>query len=278
MFNEPLSQKFVDSDRGKICYFFDNKFVDRPTVIFLHGLSANHTTWNNVVPFLEQEKLNALLVDLRGHGHSDKDKTKSNYKSEFSEFATDIDKIIKKENLSSFFVVGYSFGGFVAMNYASKYSDSLLGLVLISSNHVSPLKYWNVGFLIPLVSGSLNILAGLLSWQSRKKYHYYRHEVSLGYWQSTFVGYMTMPVSLIFWMLAEVVSMDFSGNLDKIICPTLIIKAQKDPFLSDKEVVDMISKIKKSKLVVLDENSHFLASKHQEKLFEHIKNFLTDLI
>ena len=85
-----------------------------------------------------------------------------------------------------------------------------------------------------------------------------------------------MPLAINFWMLAEVANLDFRRQIGQIACPTLIIKSQNDPFVSPKEAQDIIDKIKDSKLVILEENTHFLASRFQEKILKVVFNFLKE--
>ncbi len=274
MDNSNHEQKWLPTAEGKICYFLNSEFPDRPTAVFLHGLSSNHTTWYFWRQTLKEMKLNWLAPDLRGHGHSDKTIKKNLY--EFSVFTEDLKQIIKQEKISNIILVGYSFGGFIALDYAIKYTDLVKGLILISTNHVNPFKYWKINFLTPLAERALNLAAWLTHWQKRKKYYYFDQAASHGYWDSTLKGYTTMPLAVNFWMLAEIANLDFANELQQITCPTLIVKASHDPFLSDKEANDMTKKIKNSNLVKIDEPTHFLATRFQEKILKVITDFLRE--
>lgn len=267
-------QKWLQTANGKICYFSNRSFPDHPTVVFLHGLSSNHTTWKALVRGFDRYRLNYLLLDWRGHGYSDKTKQRNLYR--FPIFRDDLKKILAQENLSEAILAGYSYGGFIALDFAIEEAPFVAGLVLISTNHVNPFKYKKINFLTPLAKGGLNLLAWLCLWQKRKEYYYFDQDSSKGYWDSTFKGYTTMPLSINFWMLAEIANLDFSQKLGQIGCPTLMIKSQADPFLSDEEAADMARKIKSSKLVIMEEPSHFLASRYQGKVRETIINFFRE--
>lgn len=268
-----LQQKWLQTDNGKICYFLNQPPNNQPTLVLLHGLSSNHTTWSETISFF-QKKLNCLTPDLRGHGHSDKTKKRSLYK--ILVFGEDLKRIIEIEKLSKVILVGYSFGGFIALDYVIKYPESVEALILISTNHVNPLKYKKINFLTPLAYGALNVLAWLLLWQKRKNYYYFDQATASGYWQSTLKGYTTMPLSINLWMLSQAAYLNFDKEISQITCPTLIIKASKDPFLSDKEANEIAEKIHNSKLVTIDEPTHFLASRYQEKIIKVIEDFLKE--
>ena len=49
------------------------------TVMLLHGLSSNHTTWLNFMETLAARGIRSIAPDLRGHGFSDKSKHKAWY-------------------------------------------------------------------------------------------------------------------------------------------------------------------------------------------------------
>lgn len=268
-----LQQKWLQTDNGNICYFSNQPLNDQPTLVLLHGLSSNHTTWSETISFF-QKKFNCLAPDLRGHGHSDKTKKRSCYRIPI--FSEDLKKIIEIEKLSNVILVGYSFGGFIALDYTIRYPDSVTALVLISTNHVNPLRYKGINFLTPLGYGFLSLLAWLLLWQKRKNYYYFDQATASGYLHSTFKGYTTMPLSINFWMLSQAAYLNFDREIAQITCPTLIIKASKDSFLSDKEANEMSKKIQNSKLVTIDEPTHFLASRYQEKIIKVTEDFLRE--
>ena len=269
-----MEQKWLDSEKGKICYFLNRGSEKLPSVIFLHGLSANHTTWIAAAEKLSQLGFSCLMLDLRGHGYSDKTKKRSWYK--IPVFTEDLNKIVEKEKLSQAILVGYSFGGFIALDYTIKYPGKMAALVLASTNHTNPLKYKHLNFLTWPAYSVVNLLAYFLIRQRRKKYYYFNQATDLGYWRSVLKGYLTMPLSINFWMLSEIANIDFSQDIERINCPTLILKSQSDPLVSSREAADMAHKIKLSQLAVLDETSHFLASRHQEKIIGAITDFLKE--
>jgi len=267
-----FKQKRLETAHGQICYFVSQQFSGRPTLIFLHGLSANHTTWLATAQALEKLQLNILLLDLRGHGHSDKRKQRDLYR--WPVFTQDLHAIIRQENQAGVILIGYSFGGTIALDYSGRYPDSVKGLFIVSANYLNPLQYKRLSLLTWPAYGLLSFLAWLVLWQKRKHYYYYNHAIARRYWDSTFIGLTTMPLTINLWMLAEFANLDLSKSLANISCPTLIIKSLHDPLLSAAEAQDIMRQIKNARIITLEKNTHFLASRHQEKLTEIIVNFL----
>ncbi len=272
-----IEEKFVDTGRGKIFYWSNLSFRGRPTVVFLHGLSSNHTTWLKAMKFFSKKKFNVLALDLRGHGLSDKSKNKKNYILDV--FSGDLGAIMKKEEIKNAVFVGYSFGGQVAIDYISKNPERAQGLVLISVNHSNPLEY-HIGlkFLTPIVTGVINLAAFFVLWQKRKEYYYYEHGKSVGYWDSVFDGFKTMPLSVNFWMLAGVFEINFKDTVKKIKAPTVIIAGKKDPLVTRREINDMTKAMKGAEVVVSKSSGHFVGTNAQDEVIEILMNFLNNKI
>lgn len=271
-----LEKKYLDSSSGgQICYFLGPIFPGRPTIIFLHGLAANHTTWGNILSALIDLKINCLAWDQRGHGYSDKTIKRGLYK--IAVFTQDLKEILGKENIQNFILVGYSYGGFIAQDFAIKYPGKASSLILISTNHVNPFRYKFFNFITWPCYLALTLAAYLLYWQKRKKYYYFNQNTDIGYWRSSLRGFLTMPLSINFWMLAEIAHIDFSYNLNKITCPAILVRSLNDAFVSLKETEDMAKNIPLAKIKTINEPTHFLAARHQQKTLEVLLDTLKEL-
>jgi pimeloyl-ACP methyl ester carboxylesterase len=271
--NEPtLQQKWLATANGKICYFLAQKRPNRPTAVLLHGLSSNHTTWSEIIKTLSKNGYNSLAPDLRGHGFSDKAKKRELYR--LSVFSDDLNGILKQEQIDNFILVGYSFGGQVAMDYAIRHPRSAQGLVLISANYANPLEYKHLKFLTPLFTGALNLLARLLIWQKRKTYHYYQHGRAVGYWDSVRDGLRTMPLTVNFWLLANEFKINFKKEISQIKIPTAVVYGRKDAFITRAEINDMAGAIPQAEVVIANNPNHFVGTNAQEETVRIILNFL----
>jgi pimeloyl-ACP methyl ester carboxylesterase len=265
-------KKFVSTDKGTVCYFTAGPKKSTRTVMLLHGLSSNHTTWLNFMERLAKQGVRSIAPDLRGHGFSDKSKRKAWYG--FPVLADDIHRIAEQERLQKFDMVGYSFGGYVSLAYAAAYPGSLRSLALVSANFMNPLFYRPLSFLAPVCAAFLDFLAALCYPQHRTQYNYFEYGKSAGYLNSTFKGLLTMPLSVNFWMFAQTMRLDLSSSLARITCPTLIIRSASDPYLTEREVMDMSRGIKSAHAVTMTGTGHFLASRNQEDLARELLPFL----
>lgn len=270
--NNHLVEKSIQTENGKIFYHSDMNFPGRPVVVLLHGLSSNHTTWLNAIEVLHEYKYNSVAPDIRGHGLSDKSKKKELYV--MSVFSEDLRKILEKENIDNAIIVGYSFGGQIAIDFVARFPQLAKGLILISANHYNPLRYRGLGFLELMCHGLLNVLATALLWQKMSNYHYYQHGKAIGYWDSVWDGFRTMPLSVNFWMLARECSIDLRKEIKKINVPTTIVCGKNDAFITKHEVDDMTKAIQGSEVIVSRNPDHFVGSNSQGETSEIILGFL----
>jgi pimeloyl-ACP methyl ester carboxylesterase len=267
-----LEKKVVATEKGGIYYFVAGPASSARSVMLLHGLSSNHTTWLPLMKTLAGQGIRCIAPDLRGHGFSDKSKKKAWYA--LPVFAEDVRRIAREERLQKMDMVGYSFGGYVALAYAAAYPASLRTLALVSANFMNPLRYTSFSFLAPALATLVDGVAWLSLPQGHEPYLYFEHGKSTGYLNSTIKGLLTMPFSVNFWMLAQALRLDLRAALPRVACPTLIIRNANDPYLSEREVADMSRGIKNARAVKVVGKGHFLASQNQDALARELLPFL----
>jgi pimeloyl-ACP methyl ester carboxylesterase len=85
----------------------------------LHGLASNARFWELVAPFLAREGHPVWAPDQRGHGQSDK--PDDGY--EFSTQASDLLRLLQAIEVDRPILVGHSWGGMVALEYAARHAD-----------------------------------------------------------------------------------------------------------------------------------------------------------
>jgi len=99
-----------------------------PTLLLIHGMFGDYLDWEPVLEPLAK-KHRVVALDLPGFGESSKPAV--DYTAEF--FTRNMDALLDKLKVKKATLVGNSFGGIVALNYAMARPERVEGLVLVDS-------------------------------------------------------------------------------------------------------------------------------------------------
>jgi pimeloyl-ACP methyl ester carboxylesterase len=119
----PIDRRFEKN--GLSLHYRDWGGPGRP-VVLLHGLASTCHIWDLVAPLLAGE-FAVLALDQRGHGQSDR----PDHGYDFETVIGDLHSLISELGLERPIIVGHSWGGDVAMEYAVAYPEVAGGLALI---------------------------------------------------------------------------------------------------------------------------------------------------
>ncbi len=104
-----------------------------PTLILVHGVMIDNLSsfYLSIAPALAQSA-QVILYDLRGHGRSEQPPT--GYTTD--DMADDLAGILDGLALPDprVIVVGHSFGGYIALRFATRHPDRIAGLVLLEAH------------------------------------------------------------------------------------------------------------------------------------------------
>ena len=122
MKREDFEDKYIDTEYGMVHYKMHDGASD--SLILIHGLAADGRSWSRLAERLP-DSYRICIPDLLGHGDSEAPRIS---------YSVDIQKeilrrIIKKEDMNGAFIMGHSYGGWVAAAYASSYPD-VSGIIL----------------------------------------------------------------------------------------------------------------------------------------------------
>jgi 2-succinyl-6-hydroxy-2,4-cyclohexadiene-1-carboxylate synthase len=97
---------------------------DAEAIIFLHFSGANLMMWQRAIPYF-QDQYRLILIDLRGHGRSDKPATGYH----MDDMARDVIGVMQQLKLDRAHIVGSSLGAEVGLSLAANYPEKVLSLV-----------------------------------------------------------------------------------------------------------------------------------------------------
>jgi len=101
-------------------------------ILALHGL-ASSAHWYDIVAPLLRERFRIVAPDQRGHGQT----TNASSGYDWNTLSADLAGLLDKLELDSVSVMGHSWGGNVAINFAANYPDRVENLVMIDGGYLN---------------------------------------------------------------------------------------------------------------------------------------------
>lgn len=108
---------------------------DGPVLLLIHGFSQSYMSFHAQLhdPGLNTQ-FRLIALDLRGHGGSGKPWVREAYEGH-RPWATDIRQVVEFLKLDKPVIVGWSFGGYVAMDYVREYGASAVAGLVLTGSH-----------------------------------------------------------------------------------------------------------------------------------------------
>jgi long-chain acyl-CoA synthetase len=217
------------------------------TIVLVHGYGGRALHWNyQLTTFSDDYRV--VAVDLRGHGSSDKPNTQYL----MDEFVADLEAALPKIGVNDPFVlVGHSFGGAIAAEYAAKHPDLVSRLVLIATAGEYKLSpFLKLVFRLPIVL--LNLLEPIL----RRATLYAPPRVLKEFYLNTLSPWVG-------WELFEQLQM-----------PALIIRGDRDRVFPDSAFEEVARRIPDSEEVNVGVSSHMVMWERRDAVERAIARFI----
>jgi pimeloyl-ACP methyl ester carboxylesterase len=115
----------------------------RDVPVFLHGWAGSLSDWAFTEPYFDA----GLVYDAAGFGQSQiaSDAAK-NADYSLARYVEDLRALLDAENISTARLVGHSWGGVVAMEFAARYPERVSSLVAIGSAYFDPQNWLHILF------------------------------------------------------------------------------------------------------------------------------------
>lgn len=134
-----MSYLKIAASQSNLHYQFLENREDRKRsacVVFLHGLVMdNLSSWFFTLANPVAQHYDALVYDMRGHGFSDRPRTGYSIEDHREDLKALLDHVAEDRPV---ILVGNSFGGLLALNFALAYPERLQGLVLVDAQLNDP--------------------------------------------------------------------------------------------------------------------------------------------
>ena len=240
-------------------------------VLLLHGVTDSWHSYEPVLPHLP-DSIHAFALTQRGHGDAARPET--GYR--FRDFASDLAGFMDALQIQSAVVVGHSMGSSVAQRFAIDFPERTSGLVLVGSfatlrGNPGVQELWDSAIATltdPVDPGFVrefqqSTLAQPVPQAFFEVVMAESLKVPARVWRAAFEGFLED---------------DFSGELNKIDAPTLIVWGKEDAFcpLSDQE--RLAREIRGSRLLVYEGAGHALHWEQPARFGSDLMAFIENLI
>ena len=237
--------------------------------IILHGLFGSSDNWQTVAKKIG-EHYEVYLVDQRNHG-------KSFHSEEFSYelMIEDLRKLIVKEGLSDFVLLGHSMGGKAVMGYALKYPDDISKLIVAD---IGPIKY-RVHH--DLILKALNE-AYSTNLSSRKQ-----AEEIIGkyiespairqfllknlYWKEKGVLAWKINIPVLSEKILEI--SEWGDHIQDIDVPTLFIRGGRSEYIREVDIPDIEERFHDVKIDTIPESGHWVHAERPDEFYNLVMQF-----
>ena len=139
-----MEHKIYSLQQGDIHYWISKTDPQKPWLVFLPGLSADHTLFDKQIKYFSG-RYNCLTWDAPAHGLS------RPFPLNFSmeDMADFLHTIFKTENIHAPILIGQSLGGYIAQVFIDRYPEFVSAFISIDSCPLSRRYYanWELAFL-----------------------------------------------------------------------------------------------------------------------------------
>ena len=247
-----------------------------PVMVMHGGLGLDHTYLRPYFDALE-DRAQVIYYDHLGNGQSEHPADFADLT--FDRFVSDAEALRAHLGLGKMILIGHSYGGFIAQEYAAAHSDQLLGLVL--ANTVPVFDY------APTLSGSDEQMAALgavfsrpmtsdedfrTNWNIISQMYYKDYDAEVGAALDARTHYSYAAWNAANGLLATFNTLE---KLASVTVPTLVIGGRHDgitPVEPGAARIDTL--LPNSELVVFENSGHFPLIEEQTAFFETLGTWI----
>ena len=274
------------------------RFGNSPTkkILLLNGgPGCTHEYFECFESFLPKEEIEFIYYDQLACGNSDNPKDTSLF--DLDRYVDEVEQVRVALNLdkNNFYLLGHSWGGILAMQYALKYQDKMKGLIISDMMASCPLygKYADdvlAKQMDPVVLDSIHMLEkkgdtkNPRYMQLLEKHFYsyhicriypYPEPVKRSFDKMNMDLYVTMQGPSEFGISGKLTNWDVSAELKNIQLPTLVIGATHDS-MDPKYMEWMSHQIPGAQFLLCPNGSHMCMWDDQETYFKGLIKFMKE--
>lgn len=114
---------------NRVPIYYELSGTGNINIVFIHGMGLSHTNWMDQIPCLSKNA-KVLTYDLRGHGRSGCSFRVLNGKDYMDTLVSDLKELLDHIKMERVFLVGYSTGCLIALQFMLLYPERVWGAAL----------------------------------------------------------------------------------------------------------------------------------------------------
>jgi len=244
-----------------------------PPLVLLHGGAAHAHWWDHLAPLLA-EQYHVVALDLRGHGDSSWVVPPA---YEIEDYVGDLGETFAALHLDSPVLLGHSLGGFIALTYATRHAETLRGLIVV-----------DIGFRLRS-SRTMRFLRNMPAPHYQDEEEVLRrfqllptetfaappllHHIARTSVRSQETGGFTLKFDRA-TMVRE--PRDLSSVLEKITCPTLLLRGSHSQHLAATTMTEMVTRCPRARGVEIPGAGHHVFLDNPTAFLSAVRDFLRE--
>jgi proline iminopeptidase len=290
----------INTPKGKF-HVWTKRVGNNPRIklLLLHGGPGfTHEYFECFDSFLPKEGIEYYYYDQLGSFYSDQPTDSSLWNT--ARFVDEVEQVRQALHLDkdNFYLLGHSWGGLLAMEYALKYQDHLKGLII--SNMMSDIPAYSA-YAKSVFKATMDpaVLKELMDMEAKKDYenpnymgllipnHYEKHILRMPYaqWPDPFLRAFKHMNPAVYIPMQGPSELDAQGklanwsrekDLPKITVPTLVIGAQYDT-MDPKHMEMMSKKVAHGRYLYCPNGSHLAMYDDQQTYMDGVIRFIKDV-
>lgn len=243
-------------------------------LLMLHGFMGNASCWMSLSDRLKSN-FRCIGLDLLGFGES----ARPQIRYDIAKEVAFLRQVVEALHLDSFYLMGHSFGGWVAAAYALQYPDSLKGLILAAPagirddsfagryDHLRPIL-WDT----PAIDWALNWIKPIAPLVGQEK------TIAQIAWMRRELNHQPAARSFLVDRLRPEDAIDtVEKHIHRLTVPTLVMTGDQDETIPLWHSQTYATEIPNAKLVILPNADHSLPQKFAAELAAQLSTWCLSL-
>jgi non-heme chloroperoxidase len=257
----------------------------KPAILFIHGFAQSYLSFRRQFDSDLATKYHLVAFDLRGEGGSDKPTRVEDYKNTRT-WADDVAAVIKAKGLKRPLIVGWSYGGFVAMDYVKYYGvKNVAGFNMVGSlgglpgspaapppGSPPPSDAMKAIRANSERARSLDLLDNVIA-GNKTAAGYVTDNMTQQDKDTLIATEMMMPSYVRRFMAAR--DLNHMGEVAKLTAPVLFTRGSRDATMPQESLAKLLRQLPNAKLSAYDDTGHLTFVEHPERFNRELDAFAT---